>query len=145
MDQYRLKYCLKGPLSPKQRVCISILVTTLPEWLSSTEPLLHTPGAVLVMYVVFCEHAQFCRFDKVDATADVQWHCNHWPPLWYHYFPAQSSLGTNILVYWIGKIVQTCAHCGSRTLDFHALKASTLCTRPGSPIFNNQNLSAIKA
>ena len=27
-------------------VCIPILVTTLPEWLSGTEPLPHTPGAV---------------------------------------------------------------------------------------------------
>ena len=61
---------------------------------------------------------QFCQFDKVDATADVQWHCNHRPPLWYHYFPAQSSLGADILVYWMGKIVRTCAPGGSRTLDF---------------------------
>ena len=63
-------------------------------------------------------HAQFCRFDKADATADVQWHCNHQPPLWYHYFPAQNSLGADILVYWIGKIVQTCAPSGSGTLYF---------------------------
>ena len=63
-------------------------------------------------------HVQFCRFDKADATAEVQWHCNHWPPLWYDYFPAQSSLGADILVYWIGKIVRTCAPGGSRTLDF---------------------------
>ena len=32
-------------------------------------------------------------------------------------FPAQSSLGADILVYWIGKIVRTCAPGGSRTLD----------------------------
>ena len=69
-------------------------------------------------------HAQFCRFDKADATADVQWHCNHRPPLWYHYFPAQSSLGADILVYWIGKIIPTCTPGGSRTLDFlHARRA----------------------
>ena len=36
----------------------------------------------------------------------------------YHYFPAHSSLGADILVYWIGKIVRTCAPDGSRTLDF---------------------------
>ena len=65
-----------------------------------------------------------CRFDKADATADVQWHCNYRPPPWYHYFPAQSSLGAVILVYWIGKIVRTCAPGGSRTLDFlHARRA----------------------
>ena len=53
----------------------------------------------------------------MDATADVQWHCNHLPPLWYHYFPDQSSLDVDILVYWTGKIVRTCAPGGSRTLD----------------------------
>ena len=76
-------------------------------------------ASVLVVFVVCLRaHAQFCRFDKADATADVQWHCNHQPPLWYHYFPAQSSLGADILVFWIGKIVRTCAPGGSRTLDF---------------------------
>ena len=80
----------------------------------------HTRRRASVL-VVF---AQFCRFDKADATADVQWHCNRRPPLWYHYFPAQSSLGANILVYWIGKIVRTCAPGGSRTLDsLHARRA----------------------
>ena len=29
---------------------------------------------------------QFCWFDKADATADVQWHCNHGLPHWYHFF-----------------------------------------------------------
>ena len=29
---------------------------TFPEWLSGTEPLPHTPGAVLVVFVVFCVH-----------------------------------------------------------------------------------------
>ena len=33
------------------------------------------------------------------------------------FFPAQSSPGADILVYWIGKIVRTCAPGGSRTLD----------------------------
>ena len=38
--------------------------------------------------------------------------------------PAQSSLGADILVYWIGKIVRTCAPGGSRTLDaLHARRA----------------------
>ena len=35
-----------------------------------------------------------------------------------HYFPGQSTLGADILVYWIGKIVPTCAAGASRTLDF---------------------------
>ena len=40
-------------------VCIPIFVTTLPEWLSGTEPLPHTPrcrASVLVVFVVFCVH-----------------------------------------------------------------------------------------
>ena len=45
-------------------VCIPILVTTFSKWLSGTEQLQHT--SVLVVFVVFC------RFDKTDATADVQ-------------------------------------------------------------------------
>ena len=37
-----------GPLGPLVLVCvcIPILVRTFPEWLSGTEPLPHTPGAV---------------------------------------------------------------------------------------------------
>ena len=57
-------------------VCIPIFVTTFPEWLSGTEPLPHTPGAVRVRPRHVCSvlraRVQFCRFDKADATADVQ-------------------------------------------------------------------------
>ena len=56
-------------------VCIPILVTTLPEWLSCMEPLPHTPVAVRpsrCVYSVLRAHVQFCRFDKADATADIQ-------------------------------------------------------------------------
>ena len=42
-----------------------------------------------------------------------------------------SSLGADILVYWIGNIVRTCAPGGSR---LPACKASTLSTRTGSPL-----------
>ena len=117
-------------------VCVPILITTFPKWLSGTESLQHTPGAVRLSSLicsVLCAHAQFCRFDKADATADVQWHCNHWPPHWYHYFPAQSSLGADILVYWIGKIVRTYAPRLESNPQLPACKASTLSTRPGSP------------
>ena len=58
----------------------------------------HTPGAVrpsstCLYRLLFCVHMQ------VDATADVQWHCNHRPPPWYDYFAAQSTLGADFLVY----------------------------------------------
>ena len=29
-------------------------------------------ASVLVVFVVFCVHMQFCRFDKADATVDAQ-------------------------------------------------------------------------
>ena len=60
---------------PVSSVCIPILVTMFPEWLSGTEPLPHTPGAVRPSSLCLqClrAHAQFCRFDKAGATADVQ-------------------------------------------------------------------------
>ena len=39
-------------------------------------------ASVLVVFVVFLRaYVQFCRFDKADATAYVQGHCNHRPPL----------------------------------------------------------------
>ena len=88
----------------------------------------HPAPCVRPRYVcsVLRAHVQFCRFDKADATADILWHCNHRPPLWYHYFPAQSSLGADILVYWIGKIVQTCAPVG--------VEPSTSCVQGEHPI-----------
>ena len=50
-------------------------------------------ASVLIVFVVFCVHMHsFAGLIRADATPDVQWHCNHRPPLWYHYFPAQSSL-----------------------------------------------------
>ena len=53
-------------------VCNPILVMTFLEWFSGTEPLLHTPGVrPRCVCSVLCAHAQFCRFDKADATADV--------------------------------------------------------------------------
>ena len=102
-------------------MCIPILVTTSPSG-SAIRNHCRTHPAPCVRPRCVCSvlraHVQFCRFDEADNTADVQWHCNPRPPLWYHYFPAQSSLGADILVYWIGKIVRTCAPGGSRTLDF---------------------------
>ena len=67
--RYRLKYCLEGPLSPKQPT--------------------NQPGTT---------------------------------------FPAQISLDTDILAYWIGKIVRNCAAGGCRNPDF-------LSTRPIAPLF----------
>ena len=111
-----------SPVIDRQKcvcVCIPILVTT---YRSGVQNHCRTYPAPCVRPHCVCSvlraHAQFCRFDKADATADVQWHFNHQPPLWYHYFPAQSLLGADILVCWIGKIVRTFAPGGSRTLMF---------------------------
>ena len=117
-------------------MCIPFLVTTFPEWLSGTEPCgTHPAPCVRLRCVcsVLRAHVQFCRFDKADATADVQWHCNHRPPLWYHYFPAQSSLGADILVYWIGKNRSNMCSRWESNPRLPACKANTLFTRPGSP------------
>ena len=55
-------------------VCIPILVTTFPEWLSGKEPRTYPAPCVCPRCVcsVLRAHAQFCQFDKADATADVQ-------------------------------------------------------------------------
>ena len=52
-------------------MCNPVLVPTFSEWLSGTEPWPRTPGAVVFLDFLRA-HAQFCRFDKGDATADVQ-------------------------------------------------------------------------
>ena len=76
-------------------------------------------ASVLVVFAVFCVHmhnfACLIRRRPLPTFSDT---ANHRPPLFYHCFPAQSSLGADILVYWIEKIVRTCAPGGSRTLDF---------------------------
>ena len=52
-------------------VCVPILVTTFPEWLSGTVPLPHTPVRPRCVYSVLRAHVQFCRFDKEDAVSDI--------------------------------------------------------------------------
>ena len=59
-------------------MCIPILVTTFPEWLSGTEPLPHTPGAVrpsLLCFVVFSVHmhsfASLIRRKPPQTFSDV--------------------------------------------------------------------------
>ena len=63
-------------------VCIPIIVTTFPEG-SAVRNHCRTHPALCVRPRCVCSvlraHAQFCRFDKADATADVQWRCNHRP------------------------------------------------------------------
>ena len=66
-------------------VCVPILVTTFPEWLSGTEQLPHTPGAV----------RPSSTFSDTAITD--------------HHSDTTIFLGADILVYWIGKIVRTCA------------------------------------
>ena len=57
-------------------VCIPILVTTFSRSGSAVRDHCHTHPASCVgprcVYSVLRAHAQFCRFDKADATADVQ-------------------------------------------------------------------------
>ena len=76
-------------------------------------------ASVLVVFIVFCVHMySFAGLIRrtppptFSGTAITNRHSDT------TIFPAQSSLGVDILVYWIGKIVRTCAPGGSRTLDF---------------------------
>ena len=82
-------------------------------------------ASVLVVLVVFCVHmysfAGLTRRTPPPTFSDTAITDRHSDTT---FFPAQSSLGPDILVYWIGKIVRTCAPGGSRTLDFlHARRA----------------------
>ena len=74
-------------------------------------------ASVLVVFVVFCVHmysfAGLIRRTPPPTFSDTAiTDCHSDTTI----FPAQSSLAADILVYWIGKIVRTCApHV---TLDF---------------------------
>ena len=76
-------------------------------------------ASVLVVFVVFCMHmysfAGLIRRTSPPTFSDTAITDHHSDTT---IFLAQSSLGADILVYWIGKIVRTCAPGGSRTLDF---------------------------
>ena len=76
-------------------------------------------ASVLAVFVVFCVHmhsfAGLIRRTPPPTFSDTAFTDRHSDtPI----FSAQSSLGADILVYWIGKIVRTCAPGRSRTLDF---------------------------
>ena len=82
-------------------------------------------ASVLVVFVVFCVHmysfAGLIRQTPPPTFSDTAITNRHSETT---NFPAQSSLGADILVYWIGKIVRTRVPGGSRTLEFlHARRA----------------------
>ena len=76
-------------------------------------------ASVLIVFVVFCVHmysfAGLIRRTPPPTFSDTAITDRHSDTT---IFTAQSSLGADILVYWIGKIVRTCASGGSRTLNF---------------------------
>ena len=75
-------------------------------------------ASVLVVFVVFCVNmygfAGFIRRTPPPTFSDTPVTDRHSDAT---LCPAQSKLGADILVCWIGKIVRTCAARGSRTLD----------------------------
>ena len=88
-------------------VCVPILVTTFPEWLSGTEPLPHTPGAI--------HPSSLCLYSACTCT-DLSVLIRRTPPPTFsdtaitdRHSDTTIFLGADILVYWIGKIVRTCA------------------------------------
>ena len=88
-------------------------------------------ASVLVVFVVFCvqmySFAGLIRRTPPPTFSDTAITDRHSDTTIFQL----SSLGADILVYWIGKIVRTCAPGGSR---LPACKTSTLSTRPGSPL-----------
>ena len=102
-------------------VCIPILVTTFRSavWNHGRT---HPAPSVRPRCVcsILRAHAQFFRFDKADATADAQRHCNHRPP-------AQSSL---VRISWSIGSEMSFGHSapgGSRTLDFLCARRAPTC------------------
>ena len=76
-------------------------------------------ASVLGVFAVFCLHmhsfAGLIRRTLPPMFSDTAITASHSHTT---IFPAQSSLGADILVYWIRKIVRTCGPSGSRTPDF---------------------------
>ena len=76
-------------------------------------------ASVLVVFVVFCVHmysfAGLIRQTPPPTFSDTAITDRHSDTT---IFQLRADLCADILVYWIGKIVRTCAPGGSRTLDF---------------------------
>ena len=118
-------------------VCIPILVTTFPEWLSGTEPLPHTPGAVCpspLCFVVFCVHmhsfAGLIRRTPPPTFSDTAITDRHSDTA---IFPLRAQW---VRISWsIGSENRSdmCPQWESNP-RLPACKASTLYTRPGSPL-----------
>ena len=56
-------------------MCIPILVTTLPGWLSGTEHLPHTPGAVRDEFILSFAYFKTNYFYKTALNSETQWVC----------------------------------------------------------------------
>ena len=110
---------IRGVRPSPTKCCYPILLVTFPEWLSGTEPWPRTPCAVqsiLVVFVVFMlTHVQFWPCDKSAVIADVQWHCNHRLPFWYHISSSSEHTGCGYLGLLVGKSFGHAAD-GSRPL-----------------------------
>ena len=91
-------------------------------------------ASVLVVLVVFCMHmysfAGLIRRTPPPTFSDTAITDRHSDTT---VFPAQSSLGADILVYWIGKNRSDMCPRWESNPRLPACKTSTLSTRPGSP------------
>ena len=125
-------------------VCIRILVTTFPEWLSGTEPLLHTPGAVRpssLCFVVFCMHmygfAGLIRRTPPPTFSDTAITDRH-PDTTYSSSELTGCRYPGLLDR------KNCSDMCPRWESnprLPACKASTLSTWPGSPLSRSQSHS----
>ena len=73
-------------------------------------------------------------FDDADATADVQWHCNHRPPLWYHYFQRSEHNACGYPGLLDRKNRSDMCRRWESNPRLPAWTANTLSTRPGAPL-----------
>ena len=94
-------------------------VPPVAQWYGTIAPHTWRRVSVLVVFVVFCEHmysfAGLIRPTPPPTFSDTAFTDRHSHST---NIPAQSSLGADILIYWIIKIVRTCDPGWSRTIDF---------------------------
>ena len=95
-------------------VCFSCACLMRPPSLGTKSYQVH----YLSVYSVLRAHIQFCRFDKADVTADVQWHFNHRPPLGQHFFEPRAHWLRISRCIGSKKLFGLVPPGGSRTLDF---------------------------
>ena len=115
-------------------MCIPILVTTFPEWLSGTEPLPHTPGAVRpssLCLACTCSFAGLIRRTPPPTFSDTAITDRHSDTT---IFTSSELTGCGYPGLLDRKNRSDMCSRWESNPRLPACKASTLSTRPGSPL-----------